>query len=91
MYISDFPIYSNMSSSNNQQRHRSASSFRSRPTANEEHMQINRSRSASNRQVIIILTNDPDLLRHTRHLQPQVNISLLNVNFLLCDLYVYLF
>lgn len=64
-----------MSSSKPPQQHRSTSSRPSRNTLYVEHVPTNRSRSSPNRQVIIILTNDHEILRHSRHLQPQVNIT----------------
>ena len=57
-----------MSSSNS----RSSSTRPSRRTQTNGQIQTPRSASAPYRQFIIILTNNPELLRHTQAFQPQV-------------------
>ncbi|CAF2843615.1 unnamed protein product, partial [Rotaria sp. Silwood2] len=57
-----------MSSSHN----RSSSTRPSRPTQTVAPLDIQRSASVPNRQFIIILTNNPELLRQTRQFQPQI-------------------
>ena len=44
----------------------------SRNTNNRATVQVVRSASAPQRQFIMILTNNPNLLQHTRAFQPQV-------------------
>ncbi|CAF4763976.1 unnamed protein product, partial [Rotaria sp. Silwood2] len=60
-------LFINISSSHN----RSSSTRPSRPTQTVAPLDIQRSASVPNRQFIIILTNNPDLLRQTRQFQPQ--------------------
>ncbi|CAF4973729.1 unnamed protein product [Rotaria sp. Silwood1] len=57
-----------MSSSHN----RSSSTRPSRPTQTVPPLDVQRSASVPNRQFIIILTNNPELLRQTRRFQPQI-------------------
>ncbi|CAF3504508.1 unnamed protein product [Rotaria sp. Silwood2] len=59
-----------ISSSHHHQR--SSSTRPSRRTQTVGQLQTNRSTSAPHRQFIIILTNNPDLLRQTRAFQPQM-------------------
>ncbi|CAF3196016.1 unnamed protein product [Rotaria sp. Silwood2] len=56
-----------MSSSHN----RSSSTRSSRPTQTVAPLDTQRSASVPDRQFIIILTNNPDLLRQTRRFQPE--------------------
>ena len=58
-----------MPSSNN----RSSSTRPSRSTQHNGTLPPTRATSAPHRQFIIILTNNPELLRQTRAFQPQVN------------------
>lgn len=58
-----------MSASNN---HRSSISRISRRTQVDQQIHDTRSTSTQRRQVIIILTNNPEILEHARVLQPQV-------------------
>ncbi|CAF4773494.1 unnamed protein product, partial [Rotaria sp. Silwood2] len=51
---------------------RSSSTRPSRRTQTAAQLQTNRSTSAPLRQFIIILTNNPNLLRQTRTFQPQI-------------------
>ncbi|CAF4763775.1 unnamed protein product, partial [Rotaria sp. Silwood2] len=51
---------------------RSSSTRPSRPTQTVAPLDIQRSASVPNRQFIIILTNNPELLRQTRQFQPQL-------------------
>ncbi|CAF1295556.1 unnamed protein product [Rotaria sp. Silwood1] len=60
-----------MSSSHN----RSSSTRPSRPTQTVAPLDTQRSASAPNRQFIIILTNNPELLRQTRRFQPQIPLD----------------
>ncbi|CAF3341977.1 unnamed protein product [Rotaria socialis] len=55
-----------MSSTN----HRSSSTRPSRTTSNRLQVNVVRSTSVPQRQFIFILTNNPELLRHTQDLQP---------------------
>ncbi|CAF2806152.1 unnamed protein product [Rotaria sp. Silwood2] len=57
-----------MSSSHN----RSSNTRQSRPTQTVTPLRIQRSASVPNRQFIIILTNNPELLRQTRRFQPEI-------------------
>ncbi|CAF3779949.1 unnamed protein product [Rotaria sp. Silwood1] len=60
-----------MSSSHN----RSSSTRPSRPTQTVAPLDTQRSASVPNRQFIIILTNNPELLRQTRRFQPQIPLD----------------
>ncbi|CAF4237847.1 unnamed protein product [Rotaria sp. Silwood2] len=51
---------------------RSSSTHPSRPTQTVAPLDTQRSASVPNRQFIIILTNNPELLRQTRRFQPQI-------------------
>ncbi|CAF2184309.1 unnamed protein product [Rotaria magnacalcarata] len=64
----DYKIDSRMPSSNQ----RSSSTRPSRNTEHTLHIHTNRSASVSYRQFVIILTNNPELLRQTRAFQPQI-------------------
>ena len=67
-----------MSSANNPDHQRSSSSRASRRNENDGQIQTNRSRSLPHRQVIIILTNNPEILHNSHDLQPQVNTCIMN-------------
>ncbi|CAF3237397.1 unnamed protein product [Rotaria socialis] len=51
--------------------HRSSSTRPSRTTSNRLQVHVVRSASVPQRQFIFILTNNPELLRHTQELQPR--------------------
>lgn len=67
----DHILSSTMPSSN----HRASSTRPSRSFQNNTRIQPVRSASVSYRQFTIVITNNPELLRHTRAYQPQVSES----------------